>query len=117
MTKKVMKKIWGPIFIGKYTSPITVLLEPSNTHTTSSLGFMTIPLIVSLANELLGITLREELVSIKTLDKIVFTHSMEMWKDLYWFLHSAGSSVSLNPKLKLVAILLTMPSNWQTEIS
>lgn len=117
MTKKVIQNVWGPIFIGRSTSPITVLLEPSNSLTTNSQGFITSPSIVNFDNELFGRTFRDEPISTNALDKIMSTHFMEICRALLWFLPSDGSSSSLNPKLILEAILLTTPLNWQTEIS
>lgn len=117
MTKQVMKKVWGAIFIGITTTPITVLLDPSNALTISSLSFITSPLMVNLAREPLGITLREGLVSTKTLDRIVSMQLIEMHRSLLWFLPSAGSSTSLKLKLRLTGMLLTTPSNFHTEIS
>lgn len=94
-----------------------VFLEPSKSPTISSLGFIGNPLMVSFDKELFGRTFKDELVSTKTLDNIVSTHSMEMSKALLWFLPSGWSSLSLKPKLILEAMWFTTPSNWKTEIS
>lgn len=50
-------------------------------------------------------------MSTKTLNRIVSAHSMEMCRALIWFLPSDGIFSSLNPKLILAAMLLTIPLN------
>lgn len=113
----MMKNVCGPILIGRYTSPMFVLLESSKTLTINSLGFITNPYMVSFDKELFAKMFKDEHVSTRTLDKIVSTHSSEMCSALLWFLPSGGSSPSLKPKLILEAILFTTPLNWKTEIS
>lgn len=81
------------------TLSIIVLLDPSNALTISSLGFITSPSMVNFARELLGIILKEELVSTKTLDSTVSTHSIEMCKALLWFLPSRGVPHHWIPRL------------------
>lgn len=103
--------------MGKSTYPIIALCDPSNDLTINSLGFITSPSMVSLDKELFYSSLRDELVSTKTLDRIVSTHSMEICRSLLWFLPSDVSSSSLNPKLILEAMFFTTPSNWWTKIS
>lgn len=65
--------------MGRSASPITVCLDPSNSLTTSLLDFIISHSMVNFARELLGLILREDPVSTKTLDNIDFTHSMEMF--------------------------------------
>ena len=77
-----MKKVYGPILIGRSTFPMTDRFKPSNERTISALGFIIQPSIVSLVREFFGSTFKEDLVSTNTQDIIVPTHSMDMCRAL-----------------------------------
>lgn len=93
-----MKKVWGPILIGRSTSPITDLLEPSKALTTKVLGFIISPFVISFSREFLGKTIKDEPMLTKTMDKIVSTQL-------------SAAMLSLNPKQLPTAMLDTSPSN------
>lgn len=84
MTWNMIVKMVGPILIGRSTSPITYLLDPSKDFTIRVLGFMSIPSKGSFTKVVFGITFKDEHVSTKTLDNRVSTHFREICKALFW---------------------------------
>lgn len=77
-----MEKVYGSILIGKSTSPITTLQDPSKSFTIKALGFIATPSNVSFIKVVFGITFNEDHVSTNTLDNIVsknFIESIELY--------------------------------------
>lgn len=59
--------VWGPIRIGKSTSPITVILDPSKSLTTNAFGFIIVFSTVSFIRVVLGMTFKDKPISTNTL--------------------------------------------------
>lgn len=117
MTLKVMLNWWGPIQIGRSTTPITFLREPSKSRTISALVLILGPLNCNWLNVAFGITLSEAPVLTRTRDRRESIHMTEICSALLWAFPSGGDSASLNPKYLMAVICATTSSNWSTVIS
>lgn len=69
ITWKVIKNVHGLTIIGRSTSVITILFNPSKALTTNVLAFMEVLIVFSFPRVFLGRTFRDELVSTNTLER------------------------------------------------